>query len=70
MIPIIAAVKGMHGVECTDYCNCDPSKCENTDGPPPALIDEDLDYELVYIQVFWCRNVEKYAFCQIFLFTY
>ena len=58
-----------HGVECTDYCNCDPSKCENTDGPPPALINEDLDYELVYIQVFWCRNVEKYAFCQIFLFT-
>ena len=49
MIPIIADVKGMHGVECTDYCNCDPSKCENTDGPPPALINEDLDYELVYI---------------------
>ena len=33
-----------HGVECTDYCNCDPSKCENTDGSPSALINEDLDF--------------------------
>ena len=32
-----------HGVECTDYCNCDPSKCVNTDGSPSALINEDLD---------------------------
>ena len=38
-----------HGVECTDYCNCDPSKCENTDGSPSALVNEDLDNELVLV---------------------
>ena len=38
-----------HGVECTDYCNCDPSKCENNEGSPSALINEDLDNELVLV---------------------
>ena len=53
-----------HGVECTDYCNCDPSKCENTDGSPSALINENLDNELVLVKSwdFLIKNVYFYRF--------
>ena len=36
-----------HGVGCTDYCNCDLGICQNTDGSPSALINEDLDNEYI-----------------------
>ena len=51
-----------HGVGCTDYCNCDLGICQNTDGSPSALINEDLDNE--YIRKFL---VQKCAFSWIHL---
>ena len=48
MIPTCVAVEDR--VECTDYFNCDPSKFENTDGSPSALINEDLDNELALVK--------------------
>ena len=36
-----------HGVESTDYCNCESSTCQDTDGSPSALINEDHDNVLV-----------------------
>ena len=50
MIPTCVAVEDMEW-KCTDYCKCDPSKCENTDGSPSALFNEDLDF-LIKIHIF------------------
>ena len=52
-----------HRVGCTDYCNCDLSICQNTDGSPSALINEDLDNELVYKNNF---GIEMNLFTDLF----
>ena len=62
MIPTCVAIEDMEW-KYTDYCNCDPSKCENTDGSPSALINEDLDFlikkQFLYFKV-WERTVQAF----------